>query len=251
MKIDFHTHANLSKKIPVSIEEFKKKMDSAHKNGLDAVAITEHFNAKNFLSFYEEMEQVYSYQGNHYRLGELKVFPGIEIDVKETGHFLVVADRDVIKAIRKRLIGHEAEGDFISVKDLLAFLADYNVLKIAAHPYRDSTPWIHHEENILHQFDAFDINGKDLFKYGLSMKQRVETLGKQYNIPVVGGSDTHQSLQYGAIYNRFPDCDTVSELKEALIKQNYKIEVSPCLDTKVHSAKVVKGMIKKQISRTV
>ncbi|MGP4077489.1 PHP domain-containing protein [Halobacillus sp. K22] len=248
MNIDFHTHANLSKKIAVSTEEFKEKMESAHENGLDAVAITEHFNAENFLSFYEEMEEVFPYQGDHYQVGELKVFPGIEIDVKETGHFLVVGDRDSIKEIRKRLIGHEEEDQFINAKDLVEFLADYDVLKIAAHPYRESTPWVHHDEEILRQFDAFDINGKDLFKYGKTMKQRVENLGRQYDTPVVGGSDTHHYLQYGSIYNRFPDCDTISELKDALVNQNYETEVSPCLDTKVHSAKVVKKMLKKQSS---
>ncbi|KGP73777.1 histidinol phosphatase [Pontibacillus yanchengensis Y32] len=248
MNIDFHTHANLSKKIPVSAEEFKDKMRVAYENGLNAVAITEHFNAANFLSFYEEMDQTFPYEGDHYKVDQLKVFPGIEIDVKETGHFLVVADRDTIKTIRKRLIGHEEEEDFIEVKELVDFLSDFDVLKIAAHPYRESTPWTHHEDDILKQFNAFDINGKDLFKYGISMKQKVESLGEQFDVPVIGGSDTHQYLQYGSIYNRFPDCDTVSELKEALRNAKYETIVSNCLETKVHSAKVVKKMIKNSIA---
>ncbi|MCP3027639.1 hypothetical protein [Halobacillus sp. A5] len=44
-----------------------------------------------------------------------KVFPGIEIDVLETGHLLVVAERETIKGISHQLKEHTEENNFIKV----------------------------------------------------------------------------------------------------------------------------------------
>src|SRR5699024_11174877 len=60
---------------------------------------------------------------------------------------------------------------FIPVRDLIALLDDFNVLKIGAHPLRKSTPWHHHEPSVLKQFDAYDLNGKDLFTDGIDMEK--------------------------------------------------------------------------------
>ena len=61
MNIDFHTHANLSKKITVSLEDFKEKMREAKASGLTALAITEHFNAANIIELYETLQEEFPY----------------------------------------------------------------------------------------------------------------------------------------------------------------------------------------------
>src|SRR5699024_7789447 len=96
MYIDFHTHANLSKKINVSLEDFKTKMQEAKANGLTAIAITEHFNATNIIKLYEMLQEKYSYEKDYYMIEGMKVFCGLEVDVKENGHFLVIGNREDI-----------------------------------------------------------------------------------------------------------------------------------------------------------
>src|SRR5699024_1450187 len=142
MKIDFHTHANLSKKIHISLEEFKEKVKEAKASGLTALAITEHFNSTNITELYDMFQENYPYE------------------YKEA---------------------------FIPVQDLIDVLNDFNVIKIGAHPLRKSTPWHHHELSVLTQFDAYDLNGKDLFTDGREMEKRVHMFANEYKIPVVGG----------------------------------------------------------------
>lgn len=246
MFIDFHTHANLAKRIPSSIDEFEKKMEEAKASGLTAVAITEHFNSRNIIELYEEMESRFPYQDEYYTVSGMKVFCGLEVDVRETGHFLVIGSREHIMSIAKYLLPHQEKTAYIKVNDLIALLQDYNVLKIGAHPLREKTPWNHHETEVLEQFDAFDLNGKDLYTCGREMEQRVKQFAEPYNIPVVGGSDTHQAMQYGSIRNELPECNTIDELREAIKKQDYKVEISPCLEVKVKAAAEIKRMIKEK-----
>ncbi|MDG5472033.1 PHP-associated domain-containing protein [Jeotgalibacillus sp. ET6] len=249
MIIDFHTHAKLSKGIPVDLEEFTKKMNEAKEAGLTALALTEHFNAPDFLKVYDMLDHSFPYDGHTYDVNGLTVFPGMEIDVKEVGHYLVVGNRDDIRSISMELTAFTPEDNFIPISDLFNLLAPYNVLKIGAHPLRKSTPLHHHDPALLKQFDAFDLNGKDLFKAGPEMEKLVAEFADQYGVPVVGGSDTHHFLQYGAISNRFEEvCRTVDELKEAIRQQQYQTCISDCLDVKVRSAALIKKELKEQIT---
>src|SRR5699024_12746087 len=100
----------------------------------------------------------------------------------------------------------------MSVKELIALLSSFDVLKIGAHPLRDSTPWHHHDLQVLKQFDAYDLNAKDLYKNGLNMKEQVHLFAATYQVNVVGDSETHKYLQYGSIVNEFHVCITIKEL---------------------------------------
>ena len=246
MQIDFHTHANLSKKITTSLEDFKEKMRAAKESGLTALAITEHFNSANILELYETLARELPYQADYYQIEGLKVFCGLEVDVKETGHFLVIGTREDIFTIAQMLVDYQDEENFIPVKQLIDLLEGYNVLKIGAHQLRESTPWHHHDTAVLEQFDAFDLNGKDLYTYGSEIEERVRSFANKYQIPVVGGSDTHQHLQYGSIVNTFPDCETIDQLKQAIQVGNYTTKVSPHLAEKVKAANQVKRINKEK-----
>lgn len=247
MKIDFHTHANLSKKITSSLEDFKEKMREAKESGLNALAITEHFNAANIIELYEALQEEFPYKKEYYEIEGIKVFCGLEVDVKENGHFLVIGSREDIITIARLLLSFQHEENFLPAKELIALLSDFNVLKIGAHPLRESTPWSHHDTAVLRQFDAYDLNGKDLYTYGLEMEESVHTFADKYQIPVVGGSDTHQYLQYGSIINVFPECDSIDELRQVIRKGIYEVKISPCLRTKVKAANLVKKTLKEKV----
>ncbi len=77
---------------------------------------------------------------------------------------------------------------------MLEEASEFNFIKIGAHPFRESTPLHHIERELLTKLDAFDLNGKDLFEQGISVNtEKVFPFAKMLGIPVVGGSDTHQS----------------------------------------------------------
>ncbi|MHA6253340.1 PHP domain-containing protein [Oceanobacillus sp. CAU 1775] len=247
MHIDFHTHANLSKKITVSLEGFKEKIQNAKTSGLDAVAITEHFNSTNIIELYEMLQNEFAYEEEYYLVEGVKVFCGLEVDVLENGHFLLIGAREDILTIARLLLPFHEEENFIPVKDLISLIEGFNLLKIGAHPLRESTPWVHHDTGVLKQFDAFDLNGKDLFTYGPEIEDRVRAFATNYEIPIVGGSDTHHYLQYGAIVNDFPECQTIDDLREAIRTGNYQTKVSSDLPEKVTAAKEIKKAIKQEL----
>src|SRR5699024_12001001 len=110
---------------------------------------------------------------------------GLEIEVHYTGHFLVIGSRDDILAISHFLLPYHDEESFIPVEDLLTLIANFNVLKIGAHPLRKSTPWHHHEPSVLKKFDEYDLNGKDLITDGLSMEERDQTLDEAYKVTII------------------------------------------------------------------
>lgn len=251
MHIDFHTHANLSKKITVSLEDFKEKMREAKASGLNALAITEHFNSANIIELYETLQEEFPYEEEYYQIEGMKVFCGLEVDVKENGHFLVIGAREDILTIARLLLPFQNEENFIPVRDLITLLSEFNVLKIGAHPLRESTPWNHHDPSVLKQFDAYDLNGKDLYTYGPEIEERVHAFANEYQIPVVGGSDTHQHLQYGAIINVFPECDSIDEIRQAIRQGNYETKISPSLEVKVKAARQVKKMLKEKSLKKV
>ncbi len=83
---------------------FKEMMTEAKQNGLNALALTEHFNTTRFFDIYQFLDENYSYTQGYYDIQGLKLFPGVEVDVKEGGHILLIGDRTDIVTIRKELI---------------------------------------------------------------------------------------------------------------------------------------------------
>lgn len=54
-------------------------------------------------------------------------------------------------------------------------------------------------------------------------------------------------MPIGAICNVFPECATIEELKGAIREQNYQVEISPQLDSKVSAAKQKKKEVKEAL----
>src|SRR5690625_7085278 len=129
MQIEFNTHAKLSKEINISFEDFKKKMNEAKANGLTALAITEHFNAANIIEFYEMLQAEYPYETDYYKSEGMKIFCGLEVDVKENGHYLIIDSRDDIWTIAHLLIPYRDKDAFIPVINLNILTPYFNVLK--------------------------------------------------------------------------------------------------------------------------
>lgn len=249
MNIDLHTHGKLSKKSSFSPEYFAEMMFEAKANGLQAVALTEHFNTSNFYAMYEALDQTYPYNGHYYDVNGLKLFPGMEVDIAETGHILLIGLKENVLAVRALLDEHTVEGNFIPFKDLLDIADEHNLWKIGAHPFRTSTPLHQLDPELLRRLDAFDFNAKDIYMQGAeTYKNLITPFAEKLGVPVIAGSDSHQCLQYGSVLNRLNNtCETVEELKQTIKEGNYEIELSPCLHIKVKASVMMKKILKQLI----
>ncbi|MNO33777.1 hypothetical protein D3C76_237990 [compost metagenome] len=250
MKIDLHTHVKLAKKTTFSHEYFKEMMAEARTNGLDAVAMTEHFNTWRYEDIYDVLDASYPYEHGYYLAEGIKVFPGIEVDIQENGHILIIGQRENVLELRGRLEPYTEKGGFIKFETLLDWSEEGAFLRIGAHPFRVGTPLHHLPDELLQRLDAFDLNGKDIYSQGLETYQaKINPFAQRLGKPVVGGSDTHQFMQYGSVVNHFDeDFSSVQELKELINRAAYRIEVSPSLATKVKAANIIKALLKQNLS---
>lgn len=249
MNIDFHTHVKLSKKTVFSPEYFMETISKARINGLHAAAMTEHFNTLRYGDIYHYLDSTFAYRDDCYDIDGFKLFPGMEVDVLTGGHILMTGSREAIFALRDTLEPHCAPEHFVTLEQLLDWSEPYReqLLIIGAHPFRESNPLIHHHPETLARLDAFDLNAKDLYTYGSGMRQRVEELAQSIGIPYVAGSDTHHPLQFGSVCNHLFDATAytrIRDLTQCIRRGHYQIIVSPCLETKVEAASIVKRLLK-------
>lgn len=228
---------------------FEDMMEEAKAAGLTALCMTEHFNTLRFFDIYDYLDEHYTYENDYYNVDGLKVFTGMEVDVKEIGHILIVAHQDDIISMRKRLSTYEEKPDFIPFKELMNLADCYQTLRIGGHPLRHSTPLRQHDPEQLKRLDALDLNGRDLYAQGqYPYIEQLEEFADSLDLPIVGGSDTHQYLQYGSILNESArECETVADLKEMITDGDYTIKISDQLSLKVKSASLVKKLIKSSL----
>lgn len=245
MKIDLHAHIKLTKKSIFSIDYFLESITEARQNGLDAIAMTEHFNTYRFHDIYEELDHRYIYKDDYYDIDGFKLFPGMEVDVNNKGHILVIGTKETILELRNRLVPHTDPNHFVEFEQLLDWCDELSLLKIGAHPHRESNPLTGHDHHLLRRLDGFDLNAKDLHTYGINMREMVYEMADHIGIPVIAGSDTHHPLQFGSVINQLDaDYGKVSDIAACIKEGRYQIHVSPCLDTKVKSANIVKRLMK-------
>ncbi|UJF33030.1 PHP-associated domain-containing protein [Paenibacillus hexagrammi] len=247
MRIDFHIHAKLSKKTEFNAEHFRQIVEEARARGLTAITLTEHFNTHRFDDVYSSLDDLYPYNGHYYLIDGFRVFTGMEVDVAEGGHILVSGPKDRLLDIRSELEPHVSLERFIPLAKLFELCDSPEMMVIGGHPFRESNPLHHVDENLLRRFDAFDLNGKDLHEIGIEAnKAKVLGLGQRLNVPVVAGSDAHHLLQAGCVYNEFDqNFETIAELKQAVRAGAFNRVLSPELDLQVRAAQMVKKLLKR------
>lgn len=246
MKLDMHTHGKLAKKLPFSPEYTDWLFREAKKAGLDAVCLTEHFNTQGF-------EEVYGYIAGHYeRDGDtfltrerLRIFPGMEVDIAEGGHTLVTGTMEVILELNRRLKPNQQKGAFLPFRQWARMTEEYPVLLGAGHPYRSGGHIPDLPVSDLMRFDYLDLNGKDLAADLQGTRRRMRELSERLKKPLTAGSDTHQSFQYGCVYNEMEqEVTTVQGLAKEIRMGNYQIRTGEMLAFQVETAGILKRSLK-------
>ena len=228
VKIDFHTHGKLAKKLPFSPDYTDWLFGEARRAGLDALCLTEHFNTLGFAEVYRYIEGRCTREGDSLVTEDgFRIFPGMEVDIAEGGHTLVTGPLDCILEMNQRLEPHKEKGKFLTFEKWSDMAAEYPVLFGAGHPYREggNIPFLPRE--MLERFMFLDINGKDLAQDCDGTWKKMSRLSRKLNRPLVAGSDTHQSFQYGCVYNVFEkEAHTVEDLYRQIQAGEYEIKMS-------------------------
>ena len=120
MRLDFHTHGKLAKKLPFSTAYTDWLFGEARAAGLDALCLTEHFNTLQFAELYGYLASVSRRVGDTLELGNgLRVFPGMETDVAEGGHILSIGPLEAILELNRRLEPNKEKGSFLPFARLM------------------------------------------------------------------------------------------------------------------------------------
>lgn len=247
MKIDFHTHGKLTKKVPFSSQYLDYLFEDAKESGLDAICLTEHFNTYGFAEVYGYLKDNYKKDGDCFIAASgLYIFPGMEVDIAEGGHTLVIGKMDIILELNQRLKDYMEKGAFLPLQLWQEMVKEYPVLFGAAHPFRAGShiPELISKEQPV--FDFLDLNGKDMAEIGDRNRIMLNNLSETINKPLIAGSDTHQSFQYGCIYNEFQkNCRTIEEIKSEVDANSYDIVIANQLTLQVKAAGCIKRSLKK------
>ena len=120
MKMDFHTHGKLAKKLPFSEVYTNWLFAEAKRAGLDAICLTEHFNTLGFDRIYGHIKNSCDREGDTFVADGLRIFPGMETDIAEGGHILSIGPAEAILELNRRLEPHKEKGSFLPFAQLLA-----------------------------------------------------------------------------------------------------------------------------------
>lgn len=137
MKIDFHTHGKLAKKLPFSKVYTNWLFGEAKQAGLDAICLTEHFNTLGFDQVYEYIKENFQRDQDTFLAEGLRIFPGMETDIAEGGHVLTIGSMEDILELNRRLEPHKEKGKFLPFCELIALFREYPVMVGAGHPFRE------------------------------------------------------------------------------------------------------------------
>ena len=214
MYLDFHTHGKLAKKLPFSTAYTDWLFGEAKGAGLDALCLTEHFNTLQFDELYGYLMKTCDREGDTLVTKDgLRIFAGMETDIREGGHILCLGAPEEILELNRRLEPHKICGSFLPFQNLMDLFDQYSVIVGGGHPFREGSHIPELPEEQLRRFDFLDLNGKDVAADREKTWKLTEGLADRLGIPMVSGSDTHQAVQYGCIRTRFS--------KETKTVQNY------------------------------
>ncbi|GAB6100505.1 hypothetical protein JCM16358_23840 [Halanaerocella petrolearia] len=244
MKMDFHCHTKLSKKFEFDLARFQKIVETAKKNDLDAIALTEHFHTVNFYNIYETLDQHYEYKNDYYDVDGFKVFCGMEVDIEEVGHIIVVGRKEDLLDLRRLFPENMGESDFPTLKYLLGEAEKKNLIVVGAHPAKESKYLLDLNPILLKRLDGLGLNGKLL-----KLKEEVIEFAENIKLPIVAGSDTHHVWHMGTVKNKFyEDHEKISDLKTAIKNREFEIEISNGAKVKAFCGQVAKKVMKKMKS---
>lgn len=187
MKFDMHCHTKAgSIDSRISVERY---IELLKENGFDGMLITDHDSYKG----YRYWQENYSRSGD-----DFVVIKGVEYDTKDAGHFIVIMpDHIELRVLQIR---------GMSVSLLEKIVHHFGGVLGPAHPFgaRSSSAMFFNKmkkyPKLLKKFDFLEgFNTCETVAANLAARQ----LADKYNLPCIGGSDSHKEEYVGTGYTIF------------------------------------------------
>jgi hypothetical protein len=191
-RIDTHTHPKISKHFAFDAGSIQRTARMAGRVGLDAVAITEHFHATSYWAIHDHLDAAYPVERGLYRVGELALIPGAEVNIREGAHVIVLGETAELRRLDRAFPERLSDGYEPRLREFLDVTDDFDVVRIGAHMFRRTKELGKFGAGDLRRLHALEVNGKD-FGTELMLAVQARALG----LPIVGGSDAHHWLQTG------------------------------------------------------
>lgn len=246
MIIDFHTHGKLTRTLPFSTEYTDWMVREAYQAGLDAICLTEHFDTLQFDELYGYLMKTCTREGDTLVTKDgLRIFAGMETDIAEGGHILTLGTPEIMLELNARLEPYKKKENFLPFEKLMDLFGEYPIIVGGAHPYRKG---VHVPELPLEQLKRLqfiDLNGKDVAGDRTYIEKATSALAQQLHVPMIGGSDTHLSTQYGCIGTKFEKTvKSVAALYHEMQHGDYEIIISENVSFQVKTADLLKKALR-------
>lgn len=208
-KYDLHVHTKEgSHDATLSIYDVLRILEEKE---YDGVLITDHNSYKGYKRYLDDMRGMFS----------ISVIKGIEYDTIDAGHMLVIMPSNVNLNIL------EYRG--LSLNQLLDIVHSYGGIVGAAHPYYDANLGIAKSFKYKDHLDILkSLDFIETFNASEPDKHNKDSasLAKKYNLPVTGGSDSHNYRNIGKGYTLFDKKINSEDELIAYIKDKKKTEAS-------------------------
>ena len=191
-RIDTHTHPNISKHFAFDGATVTRMVRMAKRVGLDAMALTEHFHARQYWAVHEHLADTYPMARGVFEADGLALIPGAEVNIREGAHVIVLAEVEELRRLDRAFAEPLSRGYEPPLREFLDVTDDFELVRIGAHMFRPCKELGKFAAGDLRRLDALEINGKD-FGTELMLLTQARALG----LPIVAGSDAHHWLQVG------------------------------------------------------
>ena len=191
-RIDTHTHPKMSKHFAFDGRSVSRMVRMARRVGLDGIALTEHFHAREFWNIYKYLFREYRSEHGVFWADELAIIPGAEVNIRQGAHVIVLAQVGELRRLDRAFATHLSDGYEPSLEEFLDVTDDFDVVRIGAHMFRTAKELGRFRAAELRRLHALEVNGKD-FGTELMLIVQARALG----LPIVAGSDAHHWLQLG------------------------------------------------------
>jgi predicted metal-dependent phosphoesterase TrpH len=239
-RIDTHTHPNISKHFPFNPQAIRRMVARGRRAGLHAIALTEHFHAREYWKIHEHLEATYPCDRGTFGVDGMALVPGAEVNIREGAHIIVLGEVAELRRLDQVFPERLSHGYEPTLREFLDVTDDFDLARIGAHMFRRLKELGKFPAVDLRRLHALEINGKD---FGLETMLLVQA--RALGLPIVGGSDAHHWLQLGVRHSLIhTDELTVRAIVKAIREGLTGYGTSPYTPLRVVTAKALKNITK-------
>ena len=191
-RIDTHSHPKISKHFAFDPGALSQMVAMARRVGLDGLALTEHFHARDYWQIPRFVEETYRGERGVFWAGNLALLPGAEVNIREGAHVITLGEVGELRRLDRAFPTRLSDGYEPTLREYLEVTDDFDIARIGAHMFRRGKELGKFSPVDLRRLHALEINGKD-FGSEIMLLTQARALG----LPIVGGSDAHHWLQMG------------------------------------------------------